>query len=68
MPIFGTVVDRRDVLVRTGAAELDDTYFGPVGSILRAVDAADPEPVSYTHLDVYKRQEQRRVTVRSTAR
>ena len=40
------------------AAELKRNYFGPEGELAKMRDKLiTPIPVSYTHLDVYKRQE-----------
>ena len=42
----------------TGTGELLDVFNPSTGEVIAKVPVTTTEPVSYTHLDVYKRQAQ----------
>ena len=46
--------------IRLDTLLVEQGYFADAGAALRAVLAHEVKAVSYTHLDVYKRQAERR--------
>ena len=57
-PVYGVDANLNDMM----AAELEKLGFSDVTSTVSSAvfESPDPKPVSYTHLDVYKRQGLRR--------